>query len=86
MAEPHSIYQRHLDKCPANYTPLSPLSFLERTAAVYPDYPSVVYGERRYSWAETYARCRRLASALGGAWRGHGRYGLDHRRQYPRDV
>ncbi len=58
------IYQQHLDKTPANFTPLSPLSYLERTAAVYPDYPSVVYGERRYSWAETYARSRRLASAL----------------------
>ncbi|WP_170350300.1 acyl-CoA synthetase [Ruegeria atlantica] len=58
------IYERHLDKCRANYVPLSPLSFLERTAQVYPDYPSVVYGDRRYSWAETYARCRRLAGAL----------------------
>ncbi|WP_170411437.1 acyl-CoA synthetase [Ruegeria arenilitoris] len=58
------IYKRHLDKCRANYVPLSPLSFLERTAQVYPNYPSVVYGDRRYSWAETYARCRRLAGAL----------------------
>lgn len=59
-----NIYERHLDQCQANYTPLSPLSFIERTAQVYPDYPSVVYGVRRYSWAETYTRCRRLASAL----------------------
>ncbi|MTI02709.1 acyl-CoA synthetase [Roseibium sp. RKSG952] len=59
-----SIYQRHLDKTPANFTPLSPLSYLERTAAVYPDYPSVVYGTRRYTWSQTYDRCRRLASAL----------------------
>ena len=58
------IYQQHLDKTPANFTPLSPLSYIERTAAVYPDYTSVVYGARRYSWAETYERCRRLASAL----------------------
>ena len=59
-----NIYEQHLDKSPANFTPLSPLSYIERTAAVYPDYPSVVYGDRRYSWARTYARCRRLASAL----------------------
>lgn len=59
-----SIYERHLDKCRANYTPLSPLSFIERTAHIYPDYPSVVYGARRFTWAETYARCRRLAGAL----------------------
>ena len=59
-----TIYQQHLDKTPANFTPLTPLSYLERTAAVYPDYPSVVYGDRRYSWSETYDRCCRLASAL----------------------
>ena len=59
-----NIYERHLDKCAANYTPLTPLSFIQRSAHVYPDYPSVVYGARRYTWAETYARCRRLASAL----------------------
>ncbi|MEM6660358.1 MAG: AMP-binding protein, partial [Pseudomonadota bacterium] len=59
-----NIYERHLDKTRANYTPLSPLSFIERTAQVYPDYPSVVYEGRRYTWVETYARCRRLASAL----------------------
>ncbi|MCE8509820.1 acyl-CoA synthetase [Ruegeria pomeroyi] len=60
----NSIYDQHLDRTRANFTPLSPLSMIERTAAVYPDYPSVVYGARRYTWAETYARCRRLAGAL----------------------
>ncbi|SDX55727.1 fatty-acyl-CoA synthase [Ruegeria halocynthiae] len=59
-----TIYQQHLAKTRANFTPLSPLSYLERTAAIYPDYPSVVYGARRFVWAETYARCQRLASAL----------------------
>ncbi|MFA3918234.1 acyl-CoA synthetase [Ruegeria hyattellae] len=58
------IYESQLDKCGANFTPLSPLSYLQRSASVYPDYPAVIYGARRYSWAETYARCRRLASAL----------------------
>ncbi|MCL6283279.1 acyl-CoA synthetase [Ruegeria sp. 2012CJ41-6] len=59
-----NIYESQLDKCGANFTPLSPLSYLERSASVYPDYLSVIYGGRRYCWAETYARCRRLASAL----------------------
>ncbi|UWR07696.1 acyl-CoA synthetase [Ruegeria sp. B32] len=68
----HSIYQRDLDKGPANFTALSPLSYIERTAAVYPDYPAVVYGDRRYSWAQTYARCRRLASALAARGVGKG--------------
>ncbi|WP_170452990.1 acyl-CoA synthetase [Ruegeria arenilitoris] len=68
----HSIYQRDLDKGPANFTALSPLSYIERTAAVYPDYPAVVYGDRRHSWAQTYARCRRLASALAARGVGTG--------------
>jgi fatty-acyl-CoA synthase len=60
-ANPYTI---GLDKNAANYTPLSPLSFIERTASVYPQRPSVIHGARRFTWAETYARCRRLASAL----------------------
>ena len=64
MAAWESAYARDLDKNPANYAPLTPLSFLERTASVYPDLPSVVHGRQRYTWRETYARCRRLASAL----------------------
>ena len=57
-------YSSGLEKNPANYVPLSPLGFLERAAAIYPQHTSVVHGERRFTWAETYARCRRLASAL----------------------
>jgi fatty-acyl-CoA synthase len=57
-------YNVALDRNPANYAPLSPLSFLEWAACVYPKRPSVIHGERRMTWAETYARCRRLASAL----------------------
>ncbi|MGR8919440.1 MAG: acyl-CoA synthetase [Gammaproteobacteria bacterium] len=57
-------YDTHLDQVPANYVPLSPLSWLSRSAAVYPDRAAVVHGERRYTWSETFARCRRLASAL----------------------
>ena len=57
-------YAAGLDKNAANYVPLSPLSFLERSALVYPARTSIIHGSRRFTWAETYARCRRLASAL----------------------
>jgi fatty-acyl-CoA synthase len=57
-------YEQDLDKNAANYTPLSPLTFIERTAAVYPDRVSVIHGAARYTWGETFARCRQLASAL----------------------
>lgn len=64
-AEPTTnAYELGLDKVLANYRPLSPLSFLERAASVYPKHISVVHGEQRYTWAESYVRCRRLASAL----------------------
>ena len=53
-----------LDKNRANHTPLSPLSFLRRAAAVYPGHPAVIHGQTRYDWAEAYRRARRLASAL----------------------
>ncbi|MGD8384078.1 MAG: acyl-CoA synthetase [Lysobacterales bacterium] len=57
-------YSVGLDKNPANYSPLSPLTFIERAAAVYPARCALIYGEVRQSWAETYRRCRRFASAL----------------------
>jgi len=69
---PSDIYDQGLDRNPANYVPLSPLSYLERSAQVYPDYPSVIHGARRFTWAETYARCRRLASALSARGIGRG--------------
>jgi len=59
-----SPYAIGLEKTPANFAPLTPLSFLERAASVYPDRIAVVHGETRYTWAQSYARCRRLASAL----------------------
>ncbi len=58
-------YMQHLDKCAANYRPLSPLTFLERAAAVFPDRTAVIHGAQRLSYAAYYARTRRLASALG---------------------
>jgi fatty-acyl-CoA synthase len=63
MASPNP-YDVDLDRNQANYTPLTPLSLIARTAYTYPRNLAVVHGDRRYTWAETYARCRRLASAL----------------------
>jgi len=65
-------YLTDLDRNTANYTPLTPLSLIARTAYVYPSQPAVVHGERRYTWSETYARSRRLASALAQAGIGRG--------------
>src|SRR5215471_2131205 len=57
-------YEIGLDKNPANHVPLSPIGFLLRSAAVYPDRLAVAHGTRRYSWRQTLERCRRLAGAL----------------------
>ncbi|MBI2492293.1 MAG: acyl-CoA synthetase [Candidatus Rokubacteria bacterium] len=57
-------YEQDLGRGPANYVPLSPLSFLVRAATVYRDKPAVIHGDRSFTYAELYARCRRLASAL----------------------
>ena len=66
------IYEQHLDKNPANYAPLTPLGFLERAAAVFPNKTAVIHGERAYSYREFDERCRRLASALTKAGVGPG--------------
>src|SRR5262247_600782 len=66
-----SAYDIGLDKNPANFQPLTPLTFLERAAAVFPDHPAVIHGQQRATYAQFYARARRLASAL--ARRGIGR-------------
>ena len=57
-------FETGLPRNPANYTPLSPITFLTRTAFVHPQRTSVIHGNRRWTWAETYIRCCRLASAL----------------------
>src|SRR5438132_4039786 len=57
-------YDTGLDKNAANFQPLTPLTFLERAASVFPDRPAVIHGQRRSTYAEFYARARRLASAL----------------------
>ncbi len=59
-----SQYSTDLDKNQANFTPLSPITFIERAAAVYPERTALVYKEFRQSWSATYRRCRQLASAL----------------------
>nr|XP_029123313.1 probable acyl-activating enzyme 12, peroxisomal [Elaeis guineensis] len=51
-------------KCPANYVPLSPVTFLSRAAAVYPDRTSIVYERTRFTWKQTNDRCLRMASSL----------------------
>lgn len=53
-----------LVRCPANDVPLSPISFLERTAKAYRDTTSIVYGSMSFTWEETYNRCLKLASAM----------------------
>ncbi len=57
-------YEQDLDKNRANYAPLTPLTFIERSAYVHPTRVAVIHGAQRFTWKETYARCRRLASAL----------------------
>ena len=71
-----SIYEQDLPRTDANYRPLSPLAFIERSARVYPNYPAVVHGTGdtaiRRNWSETYTRCRQLAGALALAGIGKG--------------
>ena len=58
------MYNTNLDKNHANFTPLSPLSFLQRSAEVYPNRLSIVHGSKKYTWSDTFKRSRQLASAL----------------------
>lgn len=67
-----SIYAQGLMPAAVNHVALTPLSFIERTAAVYGNYPAVIHGAIRRNWQETYQRCRRLASALAGRGIGRG--------------
>jgi len=59
-----SIYDQGLERNAANYVPLSPVSFVERSAEVFGDLPAVIHGARRYSWSQTRDRSARLAAAL----------------------
>jgi fatty-acyl-CoA synthase len=59
-----NIFEQGLDRNSANFTPITPLLFLERSAEVYPDRLAIIHGNLRQTWSQTYRRCRRLASAL----------------------
>jgi fatty-acyl-CoA synthase len=72
MSGNQSQYNAGLDKTPANFVALTPLSFLARTAAIYPNHFSTVYEDRVFTWSETHARCRRFASYLAGRNIGRG--------------
>ncbi|HNI74905.1 MAG TPA: AMP-binding protein, partial [Accumulibacter sp.] len=67
-----NIYNQGLDKNTANYTPLTPLTFIARTAYIYPERTAVIHGQRRFTWLQTYTRVRRLASALADHGIGEG--------------
>ena len=58
------MYNTNLDKNHANFTPLSPLSFLQRSAEVYPNRLSIIHGSKKYTWSDTFKRSKQLASAL----------------------
>ncbi|MEO8506912.1 MAG: acyl-CoA synthetase [Betaproteobacteria bacterium] len=67
-----NVYAQDLDRNDANFAPLTPVSFLARTAFIWPRRTAVIHGQRRYTWRETYDRARRLASALTRAGVGVG--------------
>jgi len=60
----NNIFNQHLERGSANHAVLSPLSFIRRTAEVYPERLAIVHGHLRYSWKETYRRCCQLACSL----------------------
>ena len=65
MIEEHTNpYEINLDQTPANHVPLTPLTWIERAAAIYPETEAVVHGTRKYTWSETFTRCKKLCSAL----------------------
>ncbi|MGH8740812.1 MAG: acyl-CoA synthetase [Burkholderiales bacterium] len=64
MPRKSNAYEENLERNAANSAPLTPLSFLERAAYVHPQRVAVIHGALRQTWGETYARCRRLGSAL----------------------
>src|SRR5664279_6105187 len=72
MSGKQSQYELGLDKTPANFVALTPLSFLARSAAVYPDQISTVYEGRSFTWSQTHERCRRFASFLAARNIGNG--------------
>lgn len=81
-----SIFEQGLAPAAVNHIALTPLSFIERTASVYPHYPAVIHGNIRRDWAQTYQRCRRhrlalYAPASGEAPATRSRPGCDRRKR-----
>jgi len=72
MSGNQNQYDTGLDKTPANFVALTPLSFLARSAAIYPNHVSALYEGRLFTWSQTYQRCRRFASYLASRGIGHG--------------
>jgi len=72
MSAVKNQYDIGLDKTSANFVALTPLSFLARTAAIYPDHVSTIYEDRVFTWSQTHERCRRFASWLAGRNIGNG--------------
>ena len=71
-----SSFEKNLDKNPANFVPLTPLTFLERAKDIYPNYEALVYEDRKYTWLDIYKRCTQFASALE-------KIGITKEIQYP---
>jgi fatty-acyl-CoA synthase len=59
-----NIYEQGLERNSANFTPITPLLFLERSAEIYPNKTAIIHGKFRQTWQQTNERCRRLTSAL----------------------
>ena len=57
-------YNHNLDKTPANYVPLTPISFLERAKDIYPNYEALIYEDKKFTWDQIFKRCTKFASAL----------------------
>ena len=74
-ASARSPYDIDLDRNPANYQPLTPLTFLERAAKVFPERIAIIHGSQRFTYADFYARARKLASALAKRGIRQGRHG-----------
>ena len=71
-------FSKNLNKNKANYVPLSPLSFISRVKDIYPNYESLIYGQRKYTWLQTYQRCVKFASALNKKGISIGKIGRAH--------
>ena len=71
-----SSFEKNLDKNPANFVPLTPLTFLERAKDIYPNYEALVYEDRKYTWLDIYKRCTQFASALEKNWNYQRRYSI----------